>query len=782
MATADELLTMTMNDSDNKTLIIDNDFRTIVIPPSVTLLGTEAEKDVHRLYFQMPRYSGDIDLSELNIRINYMNAKKQGDIYVVTDKKVLSSTITFSWLVGPNALAYKGNTKFIVCLKESDTEGNILREFNTTVATLPVLEGLEVDASTVSYELMDVLEQLQSLTESKVAEVEAAGTEQVAKVAEKSTEEQENIANKGAEVLATIPEDYQTTYKLANEGVRSKADAIVCSAEGETISVTDSSDDNLRGLKIFGKSKQFTTTGKNLLPYPYTYDTRTTNGVDITVNSDGSILINGTATAGISFHLATTFTLPVGEYILSGCSSGGSLEKYRIYFSDNVTKTVADYGSSSTFTLTESFTGQVVIQIFTGAALNNLMFYPMIRLASVADGTYEPYTGGSPAPNPDYPQEIVSVENPTISVYKKNLLPSTYASEYVTYNGITYADAGDGKLAVSGTATANSSFAFASFAANKRTFIPAGTYTVSGNPSGGVYFGFYLYDSQDASDHSQAISRIINGNSWTFTIDEDSYYGTYIHVPSGNTVSAIISPQLEMGDQATAYEPPCTCQNLDVLNHTLPGIPVTSGGNYTDSDGQQWICDEVDFERGVYVQRVKSDILDGNEGWNMRNADYGDVTYFYAAFADMINDNDENPGAIMCDSFIESYGINTIEHIRVHGMAGQLMLFIKTSRLDDVSVTGLKAWLTEHNVNIMYRLATPIETSLTADEIEAFKALRSNYPNTTVLNDSSAKMFVRYNADLEIWLRRLIDERIAAAIDSLPSDSTAVPAAEAYSF
>lgn len=36
----------------------------------------------------------------------------------------------------------------------------------------------------------------------------------------------------------------------------------------------------------------------------------------------------------------------------------------------------------------------------------------------------------------------------------------------------------------------------------------------------------------------------------------------------------------------------------------LPGIPVTSGGNYTDPTGQQWVCDEVDLERGVKVQRV----------------------------------------------------------------------------------------------------------------------------------------------------------------------------------
>jgi hypothetical protein len=61
---------------------------------------------------------------------------------------------------------------------------------------------------------------------------------------------------------------------------------------------------------------------------------------------------------------------------------------------------------------------------------------------------------------------------------------------------------------------------------------------------------------------------------------------------------------IESGTTVTEYEP-YKGQTLTISTVTpLPGIPVTSGGNYTDADGQQWICDEVDFARGVYVQRV----------------------------------------------------------------------------------------------------------------------------------------------------------------------------------
>ena len=45
----------------------------------------------------------------------------------------------------------------------------------------------------------------------------------------------------------------------------------------------------------------------------------------------------------------------------------------------------------------------------------------------------------------------------------------------------------------------------------------------------------------------------------------------------------------------------------------LPGIPVTSGGNYTDENGKQWICDEVDLGRGVYVQRVDKGAFDATK-------------------------------------------------------------------------------------------------------------------------------------------------------------------------
>ena len=81
-----------------------------------------------------------------------------------------------------------------------------------------------------------------------------------------------------------------------------------------------------------------------------------------------------------------------------------------------------------------------------------------------------------------------------------------------------------------------------------------------------------------------------------------------------------INVQLELGSTATAYEPYHE-QTLTLQTpNGLPGIPVTSGGNYTDPTGQQWVCDEVDLERGVRVQRVDKTSFDNTQTLAEQNA------------------------------------------------------------------------------------------------------------------------------------------------------------------
>lgn len=165
MATADEILEQMENNPElyaadqEEICTIDNDLRTITVPSGLQTVGVESDEDVRRLNFQMPKQYHEVDLSEFNIRINFMNANNQGDVYAVTDKQVSGDNITFSWLVGRNALAYRGDIRFIVCLKKADAEGVVQQEFNTTITQLTVLEGLETTEAVVA-ENPDVIEQI----------------------------------------------------------------------------------------------------------------------------------------------------------------------------------------------------------------------------------------------------------------------------------------------------------------------------------------------------------------------------------------------------------------------------------------------------------------------------------------------------------------------------------------------------------------------------------------------------------------------------------------------
>ena len=172
---------------------------------------------------------------------------------------------------------------------------------------------------------------------------------------------------------------------------------------------------------------------KNLLDNTAT--SQTINGVTFTVNSDCSVTANGTASAGVTFTVAGARDdlrnrLQGKELILTGCPSGGSDSTYRLqchgYKGD--TAQARDRGNGVSFTFTnESSSFNVSIVIATGTVCDNLVFKPMIRLASIEDDTYEPYLDKTPIPYEQY------------SEYKwsKNLLDCRGLTEQ-TINGVTF--------------------------------------------------------------------------------------------------------------------------------------------------------------------------------------------------------------------------------------------------------------------------------------------------------------------------------------------------------
>ncbi len=178
----------------------------------------------------------------------------------------------------------------------------------------------------------------------------------------------------------------------------------------------------------------------------------------------------------------------------------------------------------------------------------------------------------------------------------------------------------------------------------------------------------------------------------------------------------------------------------------LPGIPVTSGGNYTDENGQRWLCDEIDLARGKYVQRVKSVAFDGSENWGIKSSDEGNQYFSCDSKKPDYAENSPNMNGLSNMVKVVRYDI-----IDIHGDNNVISWIfywrLRLSNLDisaGATVDDLKQFLSSNPITVYYTAQSPIETDLPAEEITAYKALHTYSPNTTVSNDAEAWMKVGY--------------------------------------
>lgn len=225
--------------------------------------------------------------------------------------------------------------------------------------------------------------------------------------------------------------------------------------------------------------------------------------------------------------------------------------------------------------------------------------------------SYEPYVGGQPSPSPDYPQEIKSVVNPTVKVCGKNLLNHT--SGTTTKNGITCTANGDGTYTLNGTATSNTQLVVGYHN------ILDGQVKMLGCPSGGstkTYCVIMQFSSGITGGEKGRIYDIGNGGvgSTSNSIKSGAnYIRGIISIMSGITCNNLLFKPMLTTDLTATYDDfePYHEQTV-TLPYTLNAIPVSSGGNVT-IDGQQYIADYVDVERGKLIRMVDSSKLDNTQ-------------------------------------------------------------------------------------------------------------------------------------------------------------------------
>ena len=179
--------------------------------------------------------------------------------------------------------------------------------------------------------------------------------------------------------------------------------------------------------------------------------------------------------------------------------------------------------------------------------------------------------------------------------------------------------------------------------------------------------------------------------------------------------------------------------------NALPGIPVTSGGNYTDENGQQWVCDEVDLARGVRVQRITKIKVTSSLNWQTSGQK---VDRYFAWFAGTSATN------VLCTHFSTTVGSEVIGGAiaNQNNLIGFAYAQKGASTLDE-----FKAFLDANEVYVWTSLAEPVETALSAAEISAYKALTTYAPTTTISVTDGAGAEMKYQRDANIVIKNLED-------------------------
>jgi phage minor structural protein len=320
-------------------------------------------------------------------------------------------------------------------------------------------------------------------------------------------------------------------------------------AEGKNIYIDDASAEPLIDIMLEGESQQATRSGKNLLDNTAT--TKISNGITFTVNSDGTVLVDGTNdTSANSSLVINRYDLSPGTYILNGCPSGGASNTYRLAIQETGSYSILgsiDIGNGSgEFTIDATTSVQIAIFIQKGLTINNLLFKPMLREATIADDTYEQY-GASPST--DYLSKIENLEG-------ENICPSLNTTR--TINGVTFTKNKDGSITMNGTATAEVNYPInVNTTTNTRTVLLKANskYRMLSSYESGKYITQVFYLKNNATTYTSSLIETV----------EETKAGMYIRVYKDAVLDNVtIYPQITKGEEYKPYVPYNSLGFLDI--------------------------------------------------------------------------------------------------------------------------------------------------------------------------------------------------------------------------
>ena len=549
---------------------------------------------------------------------------------------------------------------------------------------------------------------VESAGDEQITEVNKAGTVQVENVEEAAKQQNVNITEAAAQELIKLQavakqfaEDHEQ-IETNKEDISNKITKFYASNQGEA-HLADSDNGKIMDMMLYGKSEQKQYSGKNLLELS---DNQVqSENLKIQINQ-GIITFSGTVNTEAFVREIDSFTVPSdGTYTIS-TNSNSNKDSPRILFliNDN-----PQYGSAFNGATKELNAGDVVrlyIRISSVGSYDGVTIKPMIEKGSKVT-SYEPYTGGIPSPSPDYPQEIKSVVNPTVKVCGKNL-----------WNPILggYISNTDGSI----TANLKTNSAVTDFikTSGKDITVIARNFSSAINNSYAYRIGFY-------DVRKKWIKNIIPSGGNKYSINTFHVTGTeYIRVSAPFGIYDTL--QIEKGSEATPYEP-CTEQSVQ-LPYTLNAIPVSSGGNVT-IDGQQYVADYVDVERGKVVRMCERGTFNTKSGQISEEYRLG-IRIEHAA----------KDGSKKCI-------FSAFKWVSWETCTNGNSLYIKNIKKSNNELyTARELKELSLDFDVIYQLLEQQETDLTVEQTQAFKALATYYPTTNIsVNSEQLEGYTVFN-------------------------------------
>ena len=484
-------------------------------------------------------------------------------------------------------------------------------------------------------------------------------------------------------------------------------------------------------LTLHGISTQVSTTGAQLLDASLLKNTSS-----VSVECNGSDII---ITALEDGPYRQTSSVPIGFFEEGDqiCIAAEAFPKDNVVIirdSSGVTiaNVIISNGLQEVVTIPANGTYRIILCINKGVSVKAGtvgVFSKLIVNKGDVSKDYEPYTGGKPSPSPEYPQEIKSAGDGgsvTVKVTGKNLFP------VVTSANLSKINKPDGGVRYG--------YVF---------YVPVGS-SVAASGNVNVYTNCYVgdFDIKTQTYTQKALRVSEKGVANAITLQSGRYviYAANDYLPSILIKLNGAKIQLEIGAEATAYEPYKPAQTLIISTpNGLPGIPVSSGGNYTDEKGQQWVCDEVDFKKGVYVQRIGKRTITSKDIFFKSGLSTNDVNYFALNNFTVHIGTAGEKDVIMSNCFVAGIyqHFSTLGEIFLGSKTGDIVYFsVDAQKYPDTET--FKQWAVENGLMFLYQLADIVETHLTAEELSAYKTLRTYSPTTTVINDAGAGMSVGY--------------------------------------